>query len=221
MLPNFNLIEWATVGWRRRSPEGDVDPPRQALTLEVGDSLPTRDAGSGVGVDDGDVGLGRRSRNCARDRDRIDAHLRAEQALVIRHLVAMTAATLCLLPWLCLRTPLAFGHVRVANQSHLAGDGVALPNVHGSPPHSSTWQSWEHGLLATMVWVLGVKVLLAEAQRYDLNDADRWAIEALVARIAGGSPIKDRWRKAAEEARWTVCGRQVEERLRQAEGPRC
>lgn len=90
-------------------------------------------------------------------------------------------------------------------------------SIHGQP-HSSTWQTWEHGLLATVVWALAAKALLADAGRYELTDADRCEIEALEGRIAGSTPLQDRWRSARDDARWSITRRHVEAYLRAADG---
>ena len=65
--------------------------------------------------------------------------------------------------------------------------------IHGQPARTTVWQPWEHGLIATIVWGLSIKLLLANAGRYSLADNDRIEIQALDERIATGSPVQSRW----------------------------
>lgn len=76
--------------------------------------------------------------------------------------------------------------------------------IHGRPARTSVWEPWEHGLIATVVWGLSVKLLLAEAGRYSLTDADRIEIQALDERIATGSPVHPRWADALAHAQRTL-----------------
>lgn len=76
--------------------------------------------------------------------------------------------------------------------------------IHGRPARTSVWQPWEHGLIATVVWGLSVKLLLVDAGRYSLTDNDRTQIQALDERIATGSPVQARWGDALLHARRTL-----------------
>jgi hypothetical protein len=56
--------------------------------------------------------------------------------------------------------------------------------IHGAPAKANNWHDWAHALLATVVYPLAVKVLLARAGRYELNGFDQSGIMAFPARIA-------------------------------------
>jgi hypothetical protein len=56
--------------------------------------------------------------------------------------------------------------------------------IHGAPATANSWHDWAHGLLATVVYPLAVKVLLAHAGRYELNGFDQSGILAFPARVA-------------------------------------
>jgi hypothetical protein len=49
---------------------------------------------------------------------------------------------------------------------------------------ANSWHDWAHALLATVVYSLAVKVLLARAGRYELNGFDLNGIVAFPARVA-------------------------------------
>jgi hypothetical protein len=56
--------------------------------------------------------------------------------------------------------------------------------IHGTPATANSWHDWAHALLATVVYPLAVKVLLARAGRYELNGFDLNGIVAFPARVA-------------------------------------
>jgi hypothetical protein len=56
--------------------------------------------------------------------------------------------------------------------------------IHGAPATANNWHDWAHALLATVVYPLAVKVLLEQADRYQLNGFDLNEIVAFPARIA-------------------------------------
>jgi hypothetical protein len=56
--------------------------------------------------------------------------------------------------------------------------------IHGATATANNWHDWAHALLATVIYPLAVKVLLARAGRYELNGFDLTGIMALPARVA-------------------------------------
>jgi hypothetical protein len=56
--------------------------------------------------------------------------------------------------------------------------------IHGAPATANNWHDWAHGLLATVVYPLVVKVLLAHTGRCELNGFDQTGIMAFPARVA-------------------------------------
>lgn len=56
--------------------------------------------------------------------------------------------------------------------------------IHGAPATANNWHDWAHGLLATVVNPLVVKVLLAHTGRCELNGFDQTGIMAFPARVA-------------------------------------
>lgn len=81
--------------------------------------------------------------------------------------------------------------------------------IHGAPARSRTWLPWEHGLVATVVWILLVKKLLADRGLYTLTRDDLIEFEALGRRVASGSPLGERWGDARHRASWQVTTRQA------------
>ena len=80
-------------------------------------------------------------------------------------------------------------------------------SIHGAvPPHSNEWRQVWHGLLATEVFSLSVKVLLDQAGTRRMTETDSLAADALDARIeylagvASGDDATDKWRLAHQEA---------------------
>lgn len=71
-------------------------------------------------------------------------------------------------------------------------------SIHGRPARTATWHTWEHALIATVVWALAVKLVLATARRYELTDRDEREVLALEGRLAGGKP---RWGALARGCR--------------------
>jgi hypothetical protein len=80
--------------------------------------------------------------------------------------------------------------------------------IHGAPATANNWHDWAHALLATVVYPLAVKVLLARADRYQLNGFDLNEIVAFPARVAcieGRGELDQRavgwqWQKALYDA---------------------
>lgn len=80
--------------------------------------------------------------------------------------------------------------------------------LHGRPATTSGWQTWAHALLATELYPLTVKALLARGGRYILDGIDLMKVEALPSRIrlvAGDGPFDEQmlgeaWHQAAADA---------------------
>jgi hypothetical protein len=80
--------------------------------------------------------------------------------------------------------------------------------LHGKPAEAVRWQSWAHALLATELFPLAVKNLLADAGRYTLDSLDLMKVEAFpsrVALVAGPGPfdelaLGEAWHQAAADA---------------------
>lgn len=87
--------------------------------------------------------------------------------------------------------------------------------LHGNPATAERWQPWAHGILATDIYVLAVKVLLARANRYILDSWDLTKIEGFSARIAlveGRGPfdeqtLSEAWHQALVSAAKTRLAR--------------
>ena len=80
--------------------------------------------------------------------------------------------------------------------------------LHGRPATTNGWQSWAHALLATELYPLTVKALLATEGRYLLDGIDLMKVEAFPAHlrlVAGNGPFDERslgeaWHQAAADA---------------------
>lgn len=80
--------------------------------------------------------------------------------------------------------------------------------LHGAPAGNSGWQPWAHALLATELFPLAVKALLARKERYSLDSIDLMKIEAFpsqVMLVAGVGPFDERklgeaWHRTASDA---------------------
>lgn len=80
--------------------------------------------------------------------------------------------------------------------------------LHGRPGSTSGWQTWAHAILATELFVLNVKVLLAREGRYVLDGIDLMKIEAFPAQVmlvAGDGPFEEQqlseaWHQAVADA---------------------
>lgn len=80
--------------------------------------------------------------------------------------------------------------------------------LHGRPSSTRGWQTWAHALLATELFPLTVKVLLAREGRYSLDGIDLMKIEAFpsqVILVAGDGPFNEHqlgesWHQAVADA---------------------
>ncbi len=94
--------------------------------------------------------------------------------------------------------------------------------IHGGDATVSGWQAWAHATVATVAYPLVVKVMLAHAARYELNDFDLTGILAFPSRVAcveGSGEIDqrtvgERWQQALLDASMRLAHARAHEVIR-------